>query len=125
MNEELKKIVEEALRPLKNDLAQIKDELVALSALIPKPQELPAPVKEAQQILKAIPQETLAALKIVHVQFDGSQCWMSLTRQDGTSISVKKQEYDFRLRVRDQSGVLLKEIIASPNGLVGGLKSLA
>jgi len=39
-------------------------------------------------------------------------------------ISVKKQKFDFRLRLRDQSGTLLKEISPSLNGLVATLKSL-
>ena len=121
---EIKKIVEQAIEPLKTELAGLKAQLAPLLAMVPKPQQLPAPVKEAQEILKTIPQETLAALKVVNVGFDGSQPWFVLVRQDGSRISIKKKEFDFRLRVRDHNGALLKEMTPSINGLVASLKSL-
>lgn len=125
MNEEIKQTVEQAIAPLKIEIAELKAQLAPLLALIPKAQQVPAPVKEAQEILNTIPKEILAELKVVNINFDGNMCWFNLVRQDGTTISIKKQEVDFRLRLRDQQGALLKEMTPSLNGLVASLKSLA
>ena len=122
---EIKKFVQQALEPIKTEIADLKAQLAPLVAMIPKPQDLPPPVKAAQEVLKTIPQETLAALAVVKVGFDGTKCWFSLVRQDGTSISIRKREVDFRVRLRDQNGALLKELTTSMNGLVATLNSLA
>jgi hypothetical protein len=125
MNEaDVKQIVAQAIAPLKAEIVGLKAQLAPLVATIPKSQQLPAPVKEAQEVLKAIPQETLVALKVVNVGFDGAMPWFVLVREDGTRISIKKNQFDFRLRVRDQSGALLKELTPSLNGLAASLKSL-
>jgi hypothetical protein len=124
MNEEIKTAVEEAIAPLKQDIKALKAQLAPLVAMIPKPSALPPSVKEAQEVLKTIPQGTLDVLKVVNIGFDATKCWFSLLRQNGTSISVKKQEVDFRVRVRDQNGALVKEIATSMNGLVATLNSL-
>jgi hypothetical protein len=126
MNEAaIKQIVEQAIAPLQTEIAGLKAQLAPLIAMVPKPQELPAPVKEAQEVLKTIPQETLAALKVVNVGFDGAKPWFVLLRQDGSRISIKKNQFDFRLRVRDQTGALVKEMTPSLNGLVPTLNGLA
>jgi hypothetical protein len=122
---EIKKIVEQAIEPLKTQIADLEAQFAPLLAMVPKPQQLPAPVKEAQEVLKTIPQETLAALKVVNVGFDETQPCFVLVRADGSRISIKKNQFDFRLRVRDQNGALLKEMTPSINGLVSTLKSLA
>jgi hypothetical protein len=124
MNEEIAAVVEKAIAPLKQDIADLKAQLAPLLAMVPKPQEMPASVKEAQEVLKTIPKETLAALKVVNVGFDGTKNWFSIFRQNGTSISVRKREVDFRVRLRDQNGALVKEIATSMNGLVATLNSL-
>jgi hypothetical protein len=125
MNEEIAAVVEKAIAPLKQDIADLKAQLAPLLAMVPKPQELPAPVKEAQEVLKTIQKETLAALKVVKVGIDGAMPWFVLVREDGSRISIKKNQFDLRLRVRDQGGVLLKELTPSLNGLVASLNSLA
>ena len=125
MNDEIRQIVEQAITPLKTEIAGLKAQLAPLLAMVPKPQELPAPVKEAQEVLKTIPQGTLDALKLVNIGFDGTKCWFSIYRQDGTSVSIRKREFDFRVRIRDQKGALVKEIATSMNGLVATLNSLA
>ena len=125
MNEEIKAAVEEAIAPLKQDIETLKAQLAPLLAMVPKPKELPAPVKEAQEVLKTIPKETLAALKVVNVGFDGVMPWFVLVREDGSRISIKKNQFDFRLRVRHQGGALLKELTPCLNGLVASLNSLA
>jgi hypothetical protein len=117
MSEEIEKIVEQAVAPLRNDIAQLKVQVALFLASAPGHQELPAPVKEPQELLKTIPQETSAALNAVSLQFAGKTCWFSLGRQDGNSISIKNREYGFRLRVRDHGGALLKELTPSASGL--------
>ena len=124
MNEEIKQIVEQAIAPLKTEIAELKAQLAPLLAIIPKPQELPTPVKEAQQILKSIPVDVMKTLKIVNAGFDPKMVWFQLLRENGSTISIKKNGTDFRVRVR-QNGELMKEMTPPLNGLVGVLKSLA
>ena len=125
MNEEIKAAVEEAIAPLKQDIEALKAQLAPLVAMVPKPKKLPASIKEAQEVLKGLPKETFDALKVVNVQFDAKAPWFALVRADGTIISVKKTATDFRVRHRDQTGALLKELTPSFNGLATALKSLA
>ena len=122
--QQIKQIVEEAIAPLKTEIAELKAQLKPLLAMIPKQQQLPASVQEAQQILKSIPTEVLQALHVVNAGFDPKMVWFQLVRADGSTISVKKNPFDFRVRVR-QNGELVKELTPSLNGLVGVLKSLA
>ena len=124
MNEEIKQIVEEAIAPLKTEIAELKAQLGQLLAMIPKQQALPPSVQEAQQILKSIPTEVLQALQVVNAGFDPKMVWFQLVRADGSTLSVTRNSYDFRVRVR-QNGQLVKELTPSLNGLVGVLKSLA
>jgi hypothetical protein len=92
--------------------------------LVLKSQEIPAPIKEAQAILKSIAGEVIQKLKVVSAGFDPKMVWFQLVREDGSTISVKRNPYDFRVRVR-QNGELVKELRPSLNALVGVLKSLA
>jgi len=121
---EIKQIVEQAIAPLKTEIADLKAQVAPLVAMA-KAMEPPATVKEAQAILSTIPEATAKALKVVKVGFDPKMVWFQLIRDDGTRISVKKRQNDFRIRVRDQVGKLLKEATPSFNGLNATLKSLA
>jgi hypothetical protein len=121
------KPVTQAIVLLKKDIEATKAQLAALAPLaaMAKAMEPPAPVKEAHAILSAIPEETKKALKIVSLGFDPKVVWFQLVRENGLRISVKKQENDFRVRDRDQSGALLKEATPSFNGLSSALAALA
>jgi hypothetical protein len=127
MKEEIKAAVGEAIAPLKQDIETLKAQLAALAPLakLVKAAEPLQAVVEVQAVLKGIPKDTLAALKVVNVAFDGKAPWMSLVRADGTSVSVKKTDTAFRVRHRDRSGKLLKELHPPFNGLDAALKSLA
>jgi hypothetical protein len=126
MNEtEIKQIVEQAIAPLKTEIADLKAQLAPLVAVIPKPQEVPVPVKEAQAILSTIPEATMKALKVVKVGFDPKMVWFQLVCECGSRISVKKQANDFRIRVRDQGGKFLTQATPSFNGLNATLAALA
>ena len=94
--------VQQAIAPLQQDIKTLKTQLAALAPLVAmaKVMEPPAPVKEAHAILSAIPEETQKALRIVSVGFDPKIVWFQLVRENGTRVSVKKQENDFRVRVR-------------------------
>jgi hypothetical protein len=121
--------VEQIISPLKTEITTLKEEMLKLRTelapmLAALRQELPSCIKEAQAILKSIPEDVLKELNVVNIGFDPKIVWMSLVRKDGTSVSIKKTEMAFRVRVRDQSGALLKELEPSPNGLIGALKSL-
>ena len=127
MKNEIKAAVKEAIAPLQQEIEALKAQFAALAPLakMAKATEPPAPVKEAQEVLKKIPQQILAALKVVNVAFDWKAPWMKLVRADGTTISVKKTDTAFRVRYRDQSGKLLKELTPSFNGLNAALAALA
>lgn len=127
MKDQIKAAVEAAVAPLKQDIETLKAQLAALAPLaqMTKAMEPPVPVKEAQAILNEIPKETAKALKVVKVGFDPKMVWFQLVRENGTRISVKKQENDFRIRVRDQAGALLKEANPPFNALNAALNSLA
>lgn len=118
--------VQQAIAPLQQDIKTLKTQLAALAPLVAmaKVMEPPAPVKEAHAILSAIPEETQKALRIVSVGFDPKIVWFQLVRENGTRVSVKKQENDFRVRVQDLGGVLLKEANPSFNGLNAALALL-
>ena len=123
MNEnQFKRIVEEAIAPLKTEIETLKAQLAPLLAMM-KPKTIPAAVLEAQQILKTIPAEVLQALQVTNVGFDPSMIWFKLLRANGSTISVKKNGTDFRVRVR-AGGKLAKELNSPLNGLVGALKKL-
>ena len=123
----MKAAVEAAIAPLKQEIEALKAQLAALTPLaeMAKAMEPPATVKEAQAILKTIPEATAKALKVVKVGFDPKMVWFQLVREDGTRVSVKKQENDFRIRLRDQEGQLLKQANPSFNGLNAALAALA
>ena len=127
MKDELKAVVEGAIAPLQQEIEILKAQVAALAppAKMAKQTELPAPVREALEVLNHIPQETLIALEVVKVGFDGTKCWMSLLRANGTSVSIKKTATAFRVRWRGHSGKLLKELNPSFNGLNAALQSLA
>ena len=61
----------------------------------------------------------------MNVRFDGAKPWFALVREDETRISLKKNQFAIRLRLRDQSGALLEEMTPSLNGLVASLDSPA
>jgi hypothetical protein len=86
--------------------------------------EPPPTVKEAHAILSTIPAATAKALKVVKVGFDPKMVWFQLVREDGTRISVKKQQNDLRVRVRNQSGALVHEVNAPYNALNKTLMAL-
>ena len=119
--------MEAATAPLKQEIEALKAQLAALAPLaqMAKTMEPPATVKEAQAILKTIPAATAKALKVVKVGFDPKMVWFQLIREDGTRISVKRQQNDFRVRVRDQGGQFLKEVTPSFNGLNATLAAIA
>jgi hypothetical protein len=122
---DIKDTVEQAIEPLKKEIAELRAQLQPLLTLIPKPQEVPAQVKEAREILNTIPKETLAALNVIGCGFDPGKIWFQLICKDGRRISVKRTELAFRIRLRGQGGELLKELSPSFNGLANALKSLA
>jgi hypothetical protein len=122
---EIQAIIEQAITPLKIEIATLHLKCQELHGRISKPQELPAPVKEAQTILKTIPSETLKALKVVGATFDPNMVWTQLVLADGRRVSIKRTETDFRVRVRDQAGILLKEANPAPNGLINVLNAIA
>jgi hypothetical protein len=127
MEDEIEAAVQDAIAPLKQEIKALKAQLAELAPLVQMAKaalEPPATVKEAQAILNAIPKEIVRALGIAQVGFDPKSVWFKLVRNDGTTISVKKAESGFRIRVRDQAGVLLKELNAPFNGLNAALKSL-
>jgi len=124
MNKELKQIVEQAVAPLKTEIAELKAQLVPLLAMVAKQQAMPESVAEAQQILKTIPADVLKALNVVNAGFDPNMVWFQLLRANGTTVSVKKNGADFRVRVREH-GKVVKELTPPLNGLVGALKTLA
>jgi hypothetical protein len=104
MNEKIKAAVDAATAPLKAEIDDLKAKLASLAPLA-KATELPPTVKEAHAIFSAIPEATVKALKVVKVGFDPEMVWFQMVREDGTRISVKKQENDVRVRVRDRAGV--------------------
>jgi hypothetical protein len=129
MNDKINAAVEEAIAPLKQEIDNLKAQLEALAPLaeMAKAMEPPKQLVEAQAIVKTIPAEVSEALGIIGVRFDPKMAapWVMLCRKDGTTISVKKTEVDFRIRIRDQVGSLIKGLNVPFNGLVASLKSLA
>lgn len=123
MNEnQLTQIVQQAVAPLKAEVESLKVQLGLLLALA-KPPTIPAAVQEAQHILKGIPADVLKSLQIVNAGFDPNMVWFKLLRANGSTISVKKNGTDFRVRVRE-GGKLVKELTPPLNGLAGALKKL-
>jgi hypothetical protein len=125
MNEETKQIVEQAIAPLKTEIAELKVQLAPLLAMIPNPANVPPNIKAIKKVLEQIPKDVLTELKVTDVAFDPKQPWMRMKRSDGTTVSVKMAGETFRVRLRDQGDQLLKEISVPFNGLVNALNSLA
>ncbi len=126
MTNQLKAAVDAAIAPLKNEIQTLKAQVAELAPLLEMVQAMHPPpcVVMAQVIFKGIPQDIIKALNVTAVQFDASKVWFRIVRKDGTTISVKKQQNDLRIRYRDQAGRLLKEINPSFNGLNAALASL-
>ena len=126
MKDEIQAAVSEAVVPLKAEIEALKAQVAALAqiAQMAKPVELPPMVQEARAIFSSLPMETVKALGVVQVGFDPKMVWFRMRRQNGTTISVKKLEAEFRVRLRDKTGRLLKTLKPSFNGLNGALKSL-
>ena len=121
---------EQQIAKLQKEVAVLQKQVAALlilsgvNAVPEKSQEAPETVKEAMEILKTIPKETLQKLGVCNVGFDAKSVWMSLATPDGT-ISIKKQEFDFRIRRRDAHGVIVSEAAVPVNGLHNALATLA
>lgn len=128
---EMKQVVEAAFAPimgaidnLQNEVKSLRAEVQGLTAKLKSMTEPPKAIQESAAILKSIPEEVLKDLNVIGVFPDPKQTWFSLHLANGKSISVKKQEFDFRIRLRDDAGKLVKELTPSSNGLVNALKSL-
>src|ERR1035438_686387 len=101
------------LEALEQRIAALEEQVKALAPLAhvaKAAMEPPDTIKEAHAILSAVPEATLKALGVVQVGFDPHMIWFKMLRGDGKTISVKKDKADFRIRVRDQAGALLKEV---------------
>ncbi len=116
IKEQIAAAVTAALAPLTEKIAKLEADFAPLLAKVAKANKLQNNIKEAQALFMQIPDETKKALGIVNVGFDPHKVWFQIIRENGQNISVKKQEFDFRIRVRDEAGKLVKEANPSLNG---------
>jgi hypothetical protein len=126
--EEVELALNSAIAPLKDEITAIKSQLAQLAPLLkqikqPEP-EAPPKAKEALAIVNSINPEIGNQLKVFKVNFDPNMAWFEMIREDGTRISVKRQECTLRIRLRSKTGALIKELTCPFNGLNSALLSL-
>lgn len=131
MNEEIQTAITEALLALTLQIRALKAELAPLLKLAEHQAKVHAAQEVAQKaiadfkvIVDAIPEEVKKALNIKGIQVDPPKSWFKIYREDAPSISVKKLDGTFRIRLRDSAGVLVKELNTPLNGLNSALKAL-
>jgi hypothetical protein len=120
MKPEVQAEIAKAIAPLQKQIDDLREQVAALA----KSMAPPPCVQEAQAVFNSIPRATVKALRVSQIAYDPKQVWFQLIRQSGIRISVRKQTNGFRLRVRDQSGTLLKEVRCALNGLNAALAAL-
>ena len=126
MNEtEVQNMINAALVPLK---AQIEVLSMAVALLTkeqnPTAPEIPASVKQMQQLFAGVPSETMKALGAQAAILDPKMPWARIIRENGQSISIKLGN-DLRFRIRNESQELVKEFHAPLNALASTLAKLA
>ena len=115
---------EQLVEKLLAQMTQLNENIVKLLAFIPGEHDKLPSLKLAEDLTKLIPDDLKQELQVVGFEFDGSKPWFKMIQMSGSTISVKRNEFDFRIRARDANGELVKEITPSHNGLVAALKSL-
>ena len=121
---DIQEAIESAVTPLRESIEALTKRLDDIVSKLPKPPEPTEEIKASMAVLNSIPKDILASLKVGHAHFDPNKKWFGLVLVDGRHVSIKINDSDFRVRLRDQAGELLKELNPSMNGLAGALKSL-
>jgi hypothetical protein len=117
-------------------LSEKLDAFMASLAPLVKLAEHQAKVQAAQEvaqktiadfklIVDAIPEDVKKSLNVKGIEVDPPKKWFRIHREDAPSISVKKLDHAFRIRLRAEDGSLVKELNRPLNGLNAALKALA